>query len=594
MVVKRPTGHKIINQSIAASVIEDYVGDAIVQFPYHGLGTGDTVYIESDIDEYNGFWYVTAVDANQFKISEHSEADFVEYYQDADIDYYQTQEHDWSSIFLPIVYKITNTFWPTNTQDAVRTVSSFSDDNGFTSLILSGPLKGSFKALEFVKVGTEVYQIVEVITTSEIVINLPYATDLTFSTVQYYYNNYQTRVKIYAGLPASHPWEPKKPFTEVSELSLTPDSNNEVMFSVSDYITQKVAIKNNILLFSLPLNLDAFTAFYISTGESYDQSDNYSLGTTEVLYTDDSFTGYAVAGKLPFKNMYSGDYADYVYTSGYPALWLTLFDRLFAVHGLYFDVSFIKNLIGDFHVSVVKTASDYSITEQLNFIDQGIGVYRVPLTIDSAYDSYCITAVTEDRTEEQEVFPEDDDLSVYTQTAFGPDEYDWTIGPTLSVAMLDDFTSEIVGRAMVVLSAATLKVNYDITINFTNTIPLPVTIRITFYLDTSFASTDDNTQLNYSVPIIGSGMVNLTGQLSILATSNRNFFDIVALTGADEATIVINSLSFGDPTTEMVNIPGVAVTEEICIDIIDDCQAADQFVADNIRELEDGNYRLLE
>ena len=78
MVVKRPTGHKLIDQAIAAEISEAYGGGALVTFTAHGLSTGDTIYIESDIDEYNGFWYVTSISANTFKISEHSEADFVE------------------------------------------------------------------------------------------------------------------------------------------------------------------------------------------------------------------------------------------------------------------------------------------------------------------------------------------------------------------------------------------------------------------------------------------------------------------------------------------------------------------------------------
>lgn len=68
-VVKRPTGHKIIDQAITATINDDG-GDALINFPAHALTTGDTVYITSDIDEYNGFWYVTVSDANSFKISE--------------------------------------------------------------------------------------------------------------------------------------------------------------------------------------------------------------------------------------------------------------------------------------------------------------------------------------------------------------------------------------------------------------------------------------------------------------------------------------------------------------------------------------------
>ena len=137
-------------------------------------------------------------------------ADFVPYYQDAEIEYYQTQPHEWSSIFLPIVYKCTNDRWPVNTVDTARTVSSASDDNGFTRLALSGDIRSSdLNILEFVVITlasdddlNSIWQIVEVNDEDDITIDLPYDVNnvLVGATVQYYYNNYQVRVKIYAGL----------------------------------------------------------------------------------------------------------------------------------------------------------------------------------------------------------------------------------------------------------------------------------------------------------------------------------------------------------------------------------------------------------
>ena len=39
---------------------------------------------------------------------------------------------------------------------------------------------------------------------------------------------------------------------------------------------------------------------------------------------------------------------------------------------------------------------------------------------------------------------------------------------------------------------------------------------------------------------------------------------------------------------------GVQITEEICIDILDTCEAAEGFTEEDRRLLEDGDYRLLE
>lgn len=145
-VTSRPQGHKIIDQAITAQ-ITDSSGDALVTFTSHGLTDGDFVYIESDIDEYNGFWEIDAINANTFKLV--LDGGFVEYYQDQEITYYQTQSHDWSSIFLPIMYKATNNRWPTNSVDTVRTVSSTADDNGFLRLNLSGAIKSDVRVLMF-------------------------------------------------------------------------------------------------------------------------------------------------------------------------------------------------------------------------------------------------------------------------------------------------------------------------------------------------------------------------------------------------------------------------------------------------------------
>lgn len=574
-VVTRPEGHKIIDQAIEAIITETYTGEAVVTFPYHGLGTGDFVYITSDIDEYNGFWYVTVVDTNTFKISEGATTDFVEYYQDADIEYYQTQEHDWSSIFLPIVYKCTNDRWPVNSVDTARTVSSQADDNGFTNLNLSGALKSSFNALEFVKISgasnedlNGVWQIVEVVSTSDVTINLPYEVTNSFSgaTVQYYYNNYQVKVKIYAGLNPSHPWYVRKPYEEVAELSLTPDDDNLVMFSVSDYIKIKVAIKNNITLYSLPLNLDAFTGFYISTSESYDDSDNYSLSTTEAEFADDSFEGYAIAGKLPFKNIYSGDYADYVYTSGSPALWLTNHGRLLAVEGYYFDVSFIKNSIGDFILRISKyITSDYSITEDIQYTDQGIGVYRLPLTIDANYESFCVSAYING-----EVELENSDFANNPGAGI-----DWTTGASPNV----------IGT---ILSASdTLWVDY----NFIDGISYSITI--VFNSSANIVGTLAVRILN------GSFTIQYSGSTSSINTGSNTATDIVTFTANTSTTRIGIQIDFGTGgtvtlTSMLVTVNELLITEEICIDILETCESIDQFTQESIRLLEDGGYRLLE
>lgn len=599
-VVKTPQGHKIIDQAIAATVI-DSSGDALITFPYHSLTTGAYVYIDSDIDEYNGFWYVTVIDYQTFKISEHSLADFVEFYQEADIDYYQTQSHDWSSIFLPIVYKITNDRWPVNSVDTARTISSTSDDNGFTQMTLSGDIKssgGGINALEFVKISgasdsdlNNIWQIVEVNSSSDIILNLPYSVSNSFAgaTIQYYYNNYQVRVKVYAGLNALHPWTANKPYEEMAELSLTPDDNNEVMFSISDYIKSKVAIKNNLTLFSLPLNLDAFTGFYISIAESYDDSDNYTITTTESSFIVDDFEGYAIAGKLPFKNVYSGDYADYIMTSGSPALWLTNMDRLLAVEDKYFDVSFIKNINGIFWLIIDKYVGDYlTLTEVIEFADQGMGVYRVPITLDSAYDSFCIRAHTPG-TPASGPAPDTTlaDLVDWIN-ATGMHAGTWALSATPDVSVNGGgYSSGYVCGA--IATAAGFNYEFDVQLEIFGSGETPIIEVIFALLDSSFNELDTAT-FNYGAHAVENPNFTLTSigvgaYLGMRITNN---------TGSATKSFELQAASYTPAAVPDDGVAAQDLTEEICIDILESCEVAEGFTPDDIRLTEDGDFRILE
>jgi hypothetical protein len=586
-VVSTPQGHKIIDQAIDA-FIGDASGDAVVVFDYHSLTTGDYIYITSDIDEYNGFWYVEVASYREFQLREYEGADLVEYYQDADVEYYRTQPHDWSSIFLPIVYKITNDRWPINSADTARSINSQSDDNGFTQLDLSGALKVEVNILEFVKITgasdddlNNIWQIVEVISTSSIVINLPYSVSNLFlgSLVQYYYNNYQVRVKVWAGL-VSHPWEAKKPYEEMAELSLTPDEDNEVMFSISDYIKSKVNVKNNLTLFSLPLNLDAFTGFYIQTSESYDYSDNYALYTSGTSFGTDEFEGYAVAGKLPFKNTYSGDYAEYVYTSGSPARWLTNAVRLLMVEDLYFDISFIKNINGPFHVFIDKYVGEsLNTTESIAYLDQGIGVYRIPITPNASFDSFCVHVETDTYEEEVEVPPPSFDLSEFLDSGSGDP---WTTGALPFI--LNTHDSSVLYISFPTTSGTPYRFNYKFRVENASIGFKRIGIAT---LDAGVSGIAFEL-----LPVVSDGIYE--GHVILTPLANGLYVGFNNALSTVPFDWYVLEFSEGVPTTEMVEVEGVTVTEEICIDILETCEAQQGFSEEDRRLLEDGDFRLLE
>jgi hypothetical protein len=581
-VVKTPQGHKIIDQAIAAT-ITNFSGDAFVTFPAHLFTDGEYIYIDSDIDEYNGFWYVDAHDVNSFRIKEYPDGDYVPYYQDADVDYYQTNSHIWSSAFLPIVYKIENDRWPVNSVDTATAVSSSYNDNGYMGINTFGTIKLGLQLLDFIKISGSsneehngVWQVVEVISNTNVVLDMPYNADSPVgAAVQFYYNNYQVKVKVYSGLPAGHPWEDKKPYVEVAELSLTPDENNQVMFSIADYIKGNLTIRNNPTLFSMPLNLDFFTGFYISTAESFDDSDGYTITEYESAYTDDTFEGFAMAGKLPFKNLYSGFYSNYVYTDGSPAQWLTLNERLLAVENRYFDLSFIKNIPGNFLIRIDKYIADYlTATEDVQYTEQGIGAYRVPIEADASYDSFCVTARTD---------PSSDavDFPTFASWSNFPDAgTDWTTGatPTINVAV---GTSDYLYVDFAFITGYT----YTVTIGFTKTYNSGTSNPRNMILHEMDSSNNVITSDTIATPISPGG--SDTASLTFTATDDSSRFAIKVNDGSN-VDIELTSL-------EVTMIaPDVAITEEICIDMLESCDAASGFTPTDIRLLEDGSYRILE
>jgi len=218
------------------------------------------------------------------------------------------------------VYKLSTTNFPTNSVDTSRTDSSFTNDNGYCNLNLSGDIKatGSANELEYDKVGysggTEIFQIITWYSDTDITIDLEYDAGLTFTSVQYYYANYHGVFKIYAGLRSGHALNAQKPYRLLTTVKAVPDSSNNITLNVSEILKSDIDILgegtgNN--------DITQFTEFYIEYAESYDYSpDGYTLQTYTSSYTSDS-SNYAIAvnAKLPFANGYGGS-MDFYYNSG--------------------------------------------------------------------------------------------------------------------------------------------------------------------------------------------------------------------------------------------------------------------------------------
>lgn len=332
-IIERPIG-VILGDAITATINEDYSGVATINHTSHGLSDNDWVYISSNVENYNGFWQIEVTGADEFLLKK-PEGGFVPYVVNADITYYPSEStHGWSCVHLPITYTISNNRFPVNTVDTARTINTLANNNGYAQLGLSGSL-GTFEDLSFVKISNApnsdlngVYQILDKLSTTSIVLNLAYSSvtnaTLLGATIQLYYGNYSIDVRVYAGINASHEWASVKPYELAATLNIKPDSNNLVKFSIHEILKAYITTENNLLLGTLPNNTDFWTNFYISVQESYDESNGYTVGRTESGYANDSFEGTAVNAMLAFKNVHSGYLTEYLMTRS-TAKFLTLF-----------------------------------------------------------------------------------------------------------------------------------------------------------------------------------------------------------------------------------------------------------------------------
>lgn len=359
-IIKQPLGF-ILSPTTNSVEISNASGFASIYKLSHGLVDGDYVYVKSKVIDYNGFWYVDKNDNDNFWLREYATADRVLWIKNATGTIYQEsiQQHGTQCVHLPIVYKLSNTLWPTNTADTVRTISTVTDSANYCALALSGDIKatGSAAELEFIKVtgsGSSgrldgIYQIVNYTNDTTFVISLAYTsandTDLTGASIQYYYNNYCIRVQIYGGLPSTHLYEVVKPIALISEVKMIPDDDGIVILSINDILKSDINNRNELLLGTLPNNIDFWTNFYISYAESYDDSDGSVLSTFTSSYTSDeaNFLGMAINAKLPFKSINSGHMSEYIINND-ESKFLTLFDKPVVFEDQYFDISFISDV----------------------------------------------------------------------------------------------------------------------------------------------------------------------------------------------------------------------------------------------------------
>lgn len=564
-ITRKPIGHKLNTTDIDAQIIDDGQDNALVYTTSaHGLSDGDYVYIESDLEAYNGFKYVDSIQYDSFKIKESENGDYVPYEQDADISYRTSVlNHGWQCVHLPIVYELESDLWPNNVAEEAYTpnvIDSFQNSNGYVQLNLDRAITG-VTALNYVELVGDgdlsgPYQIIEVVHPWAIVINLAYDSTYVFSGYQVvnYYNNYCANVEVWAGLSTPNRWYEKKPFELAATLKFIPDSTGKCLFSVHEIIKGYIETRNNLLLNTLPNNVDFHVGFYIKYYESYDLSDGDTISTETGDVTTDSFIGRAVNAMLPFKTLSSGHLSDYVNEDTYLARWLTLFDRPIAVVDRFFDICFLNQYDG-VDILILRNGELFQTIS-----NPGSGVIRVMFIPESGFTEYCLQALTGEST----ILVS---LSGFTNLA-GSGDVNWTLGANPSVTVDSSISPESSNYLISEYNFIT-GAEYTISVNLTQS--GLGTFRIAIF--------DENDNFIDQDSFIVAG--NSTESYTFTATEETAKFGF-KISGTTDLSL---------SNLQLVSSQ-IEITERICIDIIEECSGT--FVNDELRLTEGNQYRELE
>lgn len=596
--IKNPIGHKLSESEVSAVII-DSAGEALGYTGFaHALSDGDYVYIESNFDAYNGYKYVDSIAYDSFKIKDSENSDPIEYVQDADITYRTSVlNHGWQAVHNPIVYEIQSDIYPNNIAEESYTpitIVSQTNNLGYTQLNLSAGLPGGATTLNYIElVGSNdlagSYQIIDAPQPWSVVINLAYDASNSFSSLQVvnYYNNYALNVRVFAGLESSHRWVSLKPFEIAATLQFIPDSEGKIKFSIHDILKAYITTRNNLTLNTLPNNLDFMVSFYIEYFESYDQSDGVEITTYEGNITTDDFVGYAVNSMMPFKNESISHMSDYVNEDIYLAKWLTLQDRPIAIVDRFFDLSFINQFIGS---DIVITING---VETLTIENPGNGIIRVPITPVSGDTELCVQASTSGTAGSPEI-PGATSAITLPGLSSGVNVpisgADWTLGSSPSVAVSG--TPPVSSNMWANLYGFVYGYEYDITFDLTYNLTGFGVGDIYFVI-----LNNSNTIVHSQIYSAFGSTLSTTYSFTSNGSEAKYGFYIVKTSGVGTFSCFIDLITATQTTPSIPAIPPTPaqiITEQICIDVVEECDSTYIVEPDDIRLTEDGDFRILE
>jgi hypothetical protein len=290
----------------------------------------------------------------------------------------------WNAAHNPIVYKIENDKWPTNSLDTPDSITAHADDNGDVQFEIAGH---SYTTLQWVTIeGSDiasyngVWQIIDS-DANNITLDLPYeAGTLGSPTAVRYYQNYHNLIQIYVGIPAAHALNADDPIAFVTTIRSIPALDNIALVDVSEIVREKIYMLNE----PDDNDINLWTAFYIYYAESYDDVSGGEIIQSISEYTSDAVNVfYGTQAKLPFQSPYGGNIGDYVVAGNNIGAFLTKFEEAVLWLDLYFDLSVILD-----STEATTATLDYEEydeegnlldTTQIALANEDEGVYRVRL-----------------------------------------------------------------------------------------------------------------------------------------------------------------------------------------------------------------------
>ena len=294
----------------------------------------------------------------------------------------------WNAVHNPIIYKITNDKWPTNSLDAEDNITGQADNNGLVEFTIAGH---SYDALSWVTIADSdienyngVWQITET-TANTITLDLPYeAGAIGTPTAQLYYNNYFTSVRLYAGIPSGHLLNLENPIAYRFLIKVKPDANNETLIDLAPLLRDYVNLLNDLNL--VPNDTNRWSAFYIEFAENYDIISSGDIVAFTSNYTSDSLNiFYCSNSKMAFQHRFGYNMGEWVMQdSGVAGEFMTKFEKPKLWLSKYFDISCIidETIINKVLTLVINEYSEAGAllalqTDAITLQDEG--VYRLQL-----------------------------------------------------------------------------------------------------------------------------------------------------------------------------------------------------------------------